>query len=282
MLKIDKKDEEIVVIFSPVEEIVNALIFFTCFFLGINIFIYFKSNLENFGINLKYTLTLYSLLIFITLLLFDKITIYFQKKEIKLIKTFYGLKRKEITLKYDEIKSIENIYVGGKGSFYKLLIKDSSGQEYPIVATTLIKELDEIIKVYENDVKEMLEKIDIKEKLNESKKNATETFNLPLSIRYQEILKKIIEEEKFYITQIEEKIIINGNQEAIENLEIFKNMEWEEINFYVFYVNYLSKKENENKKVIVAYNGIDGKEITMLELKEDINEIRDSKSTFKN
>jgi len=43
-------------------------------------------------------------------------------------------------------------------------------------------------------------------------------------------------------------------------------------------VNYLSKKEYENKKVLVGYNGVDGKEVTMSKLKEDINEVRDSRS----
>ena len=47
-------------------------------------------------------------------------------------------------------------------------------------------------------------------------------------------------------------------------------------------MNYLSKKEYENKKVLVGYNGIDGKEVTMLKFKEDINEIRDNRNTFKN
>jgi len=37
---------------------------------------------------------------------------------------------------------------------------------------------------------------------------------------------------------------------------------------------------DEDKKVLVGFNGIDGKEVTMSELKNDINEIRDSKSTF--
>ena len=76
--------------------------------------------------------------------------------------------------------------------------------------------------------------------------------------------------------------VINGDSEVIKNLEIFKDMNFEEIDFYVFYVNYLSKKETENKKVLVEYNGIDGKEVTMSKFKEDINEIRDSRSTFKN
>ena len=48
----------------------------------------------------------------------------------------------------------------------------------------------------------------------------------------------------------------------------------------MFYVNLLSKKENQDKKVLVGFNGIDGKEVTISELKDDINEIRDSKSTF--
>ena len=34
------------------------------------------------------------------------------------------------------------------------------------------------------------------------------------------------------------------------------------------------------KEFILGFNGIDGKEVTMSKLKDDINEIRDSKSTF--
>ena len=45
--------------------------------------------------------------------------------------------------------------------------------------------------------------------------------------------------------------------------------------------NYI-KKENQDKKVLVGYNGTDEKEVTMSKFKEDINEIRDSRSTFKN
>ena len=85
-----------------------------------------------------------------------------------------------------------------------------------------------------------------------------------------------------FILKKDDYYIINGDSEAIKNLEIFKNMNFEEIDFYLFYVNYLSKKEYENKKVLIGYNGIDVKEIIMLKLKEDINKIRDSRSTFKN
>ena len=41
------------------------------------------------------------------------------------------------------------------------------------------------------------------------------------------------------------------------------------------------KKEYENKKVLVGYNGSDEKEVNMTKLKENINEIRDNRSTFK-
>ena len=73
---------------------------------------------------------------------------------------------------------------------------------------------------------------------------------------------------------------VNAGEIAIKNLAIFKTMNFEEIDFYVFYVNYLSKKEYKDKIVLVGFNGVDGKEVSMLELKNDINEIRDSKSTF--
>ena len=47
-------------------------------------------------------------------------------------------------------------------------------------------------------------------------------------------------------------------------------MNFEEIDFYIFYVNYLSKKEYENKKVLVGYNGIDGKEVNYVKVKKKI------------
>ena len=107
-----------------------------------------------------------------------------------------------------------------------------------------------------------------------------EKYNLPLEERYNFILNKIIEEEKLYLYKNEEKFIVNVEEMAIKNLEIFKDMNFEEMDFYVFYMNYLSKKEYEDKKVLVGFNGIDGKEVTISKLKDDINEIRDSKSTF--
>ena len=87
-----------------------------------------------------------------------------------------------------------------------------------------------------------------------------------------------------FIKEVEDELNIEYDivqKEAIKNLEIFKNMNFEEIDFYIFYVNYLSKKEDEDEKVLVGYNGVDGKEISMLKLKEAINQIRDSRSVFK-
>ena len=94
--------------------------------------------------------------------------------------------------------------------------------------------------------------------------------------------KKIfLDEKKLILLKKDDCYIINIGTEIESDLEIFKDMNFEEIDFYVFYVNYLSKKEYENKKVLVGYNGIDGKEVTMSKLKEDINEVRDSRRTLK-
>ena len=119
-------------------------------------------------------------------------------------------------------------------------------------------------------------------KKEEIEKKYIEIYNLKVEERYNYILNKILDEEKLFIYEKDNNFIINGDSEAIKDLEISKDMNFEEIDFYVFYVNYLFKKEYENKKVLVGYNGIDGKEVTMSKFKEDINEIRDSRSTFKN
>ena len=119
-------------------------------------------------------------------------------------------------------------------------------------------------------------------KKEEIEKKYIEIYNLKVEERYNYILNKIIDEEKLFISEEDNNFVINGDSEAIKDLEISKDINFEEIDFYVFYVNYLSKKEFENKKVLVGYNGIDGKEVTMSKFKEDINEIRDSRSTFKN
>ena len=149
-----------------------------------------------------------------------------------------------------------------------------------------VKLKDEVAKDIVLTINKFLEKCKKESKIKRltfaEKENLSEKYNYPLDERYSYILNKIIDEEKLFISEKDNNFIINGDSEAIKNLEIFKDTNFEEIDFYVFYVNYLSKKETENKKVLVGYNGIDGKEVTMLKFKEDINEIRDNRSTFKN
>ena len=149
-----------------------------------------------------------------------------------------------------------------------------------------VKLKDEVAKDIVLTINKFLEKYKKESKIKRltlaEKENLSEKYNSPLEERYNYVLNKIIDEEKLFISEKDNNFIINGDSEAIKDLEIFKDMNFEEIDFYVFYVNYLSKKEYENKKVLVGYNGIDGKEVTMLKFKEDINEIRDNRNTFKN
>ena len=138
-------------------------------------------------------------------------------------------------------------------------------------------------KLSEHESAEIIEEIEgyIKVKSVEvEKENLMEKYNSPLDERYNYILNKILDEEKLFISKKDNNFVINGDSKAIKDLEISKDMNFEEIDFYVFYVNYLYKKEYENKKVLVGYNGIDGKEVTMSKFKEDINEIRDSRSIY--
>ena len=160
---------------------------------------------------------------------------------------------KNIKFRVKENEFEDKIYAFG----YKL----SEGE-----STEIIEEIEEYIKVKSVEVE---------------KENLMEKYNSPLDERYNYILNKILDEEKLFISEKDNNFVINGDSEAIKDLEISKDMNFEEIDFYVFYVNYLSKKEYENKKVLVGYNGTDGKEVTMSKFKEDINEIRDSRSTFK-
>ena len=141
---------------------------------------------------------------------------------------------------------------------------------------------DEVAKDIVLTINKFLEKYKKEGKIKRltlaEKENLSEKYNSPLDERYNYILNKILDEEKLFISKKNNNFVINGDSEAIKDLEIFKDINFEEIDFYVFYVNYLSKKEYENKKILVGYNGIDGKEVTMSKLKEDINQIRDSRS----
>ena len=130
-------------------------------------------------------------------------------------------------------------------------------------------------------LKEYADKKIMLDKVRKKQEELSVIYNLEIEERYKKVLNIILDEKKLILLKKDDYYIINIDTEIESDLEIFKDMNFEEIDFYVFYVNYLSKKEYENKKVLVGYNGIDGKEVTMSKLKEDINEVRDSRSTLK-
>ena len=174
--------------------------------------------------------------------------------------------------------------------YERILLEMKTGDKYEIFvyAFPYGTRAEELEKIYnDNDflksfdeLKEMIEEEQKKILFNQKVENLSEKYNSSLDERYNYILNKILDEEKLFISEKDNNFIINGDSEVIKDLEIFKDMNFEEIDFYVFYVSYLSKKENKDKKVLVGYNGIDGKEVTMSKFKEDINEIRDSRSIY--
>ena len=174
--------------------------------------------------------------------------------------------------------------------YERILLEMKTGDKYEIFvyAFPYGTRAEELEKIYNdndflksfNELKEMIEEEQKKILFNQKVENLSEKYNSPLDERYNYILNKILDEEKLFISEKNNNFIINGDSEAVKDLEIFKNMDFEKIDFYVFYVNYLSKKEYENKKVLVGYNGVDGKEVTMSKFKEDINQIRDSRSIY--
>ena len=213
-------------------------------------------------------------------------------KEILFIKEDYLILKKYILFfcYYSKVIKLEDIR--------KIYYEKEPCKNYPFffVSTDLLKNIkfrvkenefeDKIYafgyKLSEHEIAEITNEIEEHIKVeNVEKENLSEKYNYSLDERYSYILNKILDEEKLFISEKDNNFIINGDSEAIKDLEISKDMNFEEIDFYVFYVNYLSKKEYENKKVLVGYNGTDGKEVTMSKFKEDINEIRDSRSTFK-
>ena len=224
----------------------------------------------------------------------------YYKKKLKLFGKSFVMERFDVALK--DIDSISSLapkisYIGIKPlddfkPFKRIYIKLKNGEGYEVCNWGKIsynytyfsgnndKVLEIEFKEVFNNIKFFIEngekKYNFETQLDETKSN----YNLEKSERYNFILNKIIEEEKLYLYKDEEKFIVNAEEIAIKNLAIFKTMNFEEIDFYVFYVNYLSKKEYEDKRVLVGFNGVDGKEVTISKLKDDINEIRDSKSTF--
>ena len=173
--------------------------------------------------------------------------------------------------------------------YERILIEMKSGKNYnifvdanpyPYTKFYSCHDDNKFIKNY-NDLKEMVINEQNKILFNQKIENLMEKYNSPLDERYNYILNKIVDEERLFIAKKDNNYIINGSYDAIEYLEIFKNIYFEEAELDTFYSYVLSKEENQDKKVLVGYNGTDGKEVTMSKLKEDINEIRDSRSMFK-
>ena len=171
--------------------------------------------------------------------------------------------------------------------YERITIETKSGKEYKIFVDadpysfSQSYDNNKFIKNY-NNLKEMVIEEQNKLFFNQKIENLSEKYNSPLDERYDFILNKIIDEEILFIAKKDNNYIVNGSYDAVEYLEVFKNIYFEEAELDSFYSYVLSKKENQDKKVLVGYNGIDGKEVTMSKFKKDINEIRDSRNIFKN
>ena len=169
--------------------------------------------------------------------------------------------------------------------YERIVIEMKSGKEYKIFVdadpyTFRNDDDNKFIRTYK-ELKEMVIEEQNKLFFNQKIENLNEKYNSPLDERYNYILNKIIDEEILFIAKKDNNYIVNGSYDAVEYLEVFKNIYFEEVELDSFYSYVLSKKENQDKKVLVGYNGTDGKEVTMSKLKEDINEVRDSRSTLK-
>ena len=223
----------------------------------------------------------------------------YYKKKLKLFGKSFVMEKFDVALKdIDSISSLapKIFYMGLKilddfKPCKRIYIKLKNGTEYEVCNFSkspyiydFFGNANDVLEIefkeVFNKIKSFIENGEKKYNFEKQLEEIKSIYNLEKSERYNFILDKIIEEEKLYFYKNEEKFIVNAEEIAIKNLEIFKTMNFEEMDFYVFYVDYLSKKENQDKKVLVGFNGIDGKEVTMSKLKDDINEIRDSKSTF--
>ena len=230
--------------------------------------------------------------------------LYYEKK-LKLFKKDFCFRKLEI-----DLTDIDDIFILPPKEFYydrwtkdifakyteyfkpckRIKIKLRDGKEYTVCNYVKKREYNKVyneaaeavFQTIANNIKDFILEEKENYRFQKELENLEEKYNLPLEERYNFILNKIIDEEKLFVARKDGNYIINGIYDAIDYLEIFKTIYFEEVDFYMFYVNLLSKKENQDKKALVGFNGTDGKEVTISKLKDDINEIRDSKSTFLN
>ena len=279
MIEITKENDEIEIVKSN-KKIIKYSQAFMIF--GILLFSFITFKLSEMIFNPL------SIMIFIYFIIFSFFAISYEKITIKenyiLLEAIRNNKRicyfQKIFL--DEIKKIyfKTSFWGGRSdlltysiiTFDKYLKIETNKKTYSFGKEIDYEDYLKIDRILIEKVREYkTEKVALdKEKNREEELEAM--YNLGIEERYIGILNAIIDEEKLYLLKKEENFLIDA---------INKSKDLEETDFYIFYVTYLSKKEYENKKVLVGYNGIDGKEVTMSKLKEDINELRDSRSTFK-
>lgn len=162
-----------------------------------------------------------------------------------------------------ELKNKEKIYVWNyvKRTAYRDFFADNRESEKEF------KEMFENLKSFIENAKKDYE-------FEKRKEEIYLIYELSIEERYPKILERVVKEEKIYIAEINGRTIINGDTLAIKNLDVFKNMNFKEVDFYIFYINYLSRKERADECVEVAYNGVDSKKVKISQLKEDINIIR--------
>ncbi|WP_314295249.1 hypothetical protein [Fusobacterium periodonticum] len=279
MIEITKEKDEIEIVKSN-KKIIKYSQFFMIF--GILLFSFITFKLSEMIFNPL------SIMIFIYFIIFSFFAISYEKITIKenyiLLEAIRNNKRICYSQKIflDEIKKIyfKTSFWGGRSdlltysiiTFDKYLKIETNKKTYSFGKEIDYEDYLKIDRILIEKVREYkTEKVALdKEKNREEELEAM--YNLGIEERYIGILNAIIDEEKLYLLKKEENFLIDA---------INKSKDLEETDFYIFYVTYLSKKEYENKKVLVGYNGIDGKEVTISKLKEDINELRDSRSIFK-
>ena len=279
MIEISKEKDEIEIVKSNKKII--KVDQFLILFLIILIFILCNFEFPAMIFNpISATLSIYLILISFFSISYEKITI---KENYILLEAIRNNKSICYSQKIflDEIKKIyfKTSFFGGRSdlltysaTFDKYLKIETNKKTYSFGKQMDYEDYLKINKILIEKVREYKTEKIILDKEKNRKEELQAIYNLGIEERYIGILNAIIDEEKLYLLKKEENFLIDA---------INKSKDLEETDFYIFYVTYLSKKEYENKKVLVGYNGIDGKEVTMSKLKEDINELRDSRSTFK-
>ena len=280
MIEITKENDEIKIVISYKKLI---KVYQVCFlFFLILIFILFDFEFPAMILNpLSAMFFIYLILISFFSISYEKITI---KENYILLEVIRNNKRicysQKISL--DEINKIyfKSSFWGGRldlltysiVTFDRYLKIEANKETYSFGKEIDYEDYLKINKILIEKVREYKAEKIILDKERNREEELEAMYKLGVEERYIEILNAIIDEEKLFISKKEENFLIDA---------INKSKDSQETDFYVFYVNYLSKKEYENKKVLVGYNGVDGKEMTMSKLKEDINKLRDDRSTFK-